>query len=60
MTEPYVCAIALVTFRQALTEATVLDAAGKLEETTLLIFANDAMLNTTGLDTELPDALKVR
>jgi len=42
-----------------LTEATVLNAAGKLEETTLLVFANDAMLDTTGIDGELPDALKV-
>lgn len=51
--------VSLMLCGQALTEATVLTAAGKLEETTLLVFANDAMLDTTGIDSELPDALKV-
>jgi hypothetical protein len=37
----------------------VLSTAGKLEESTLLIYANDAVLDTTGLTTDLPDALKV-
>jgi len=37
----------------------VLSTAGKLEETILLIYANDAVLDTTGLTTDLPDALKV-
>jgi len=37
----------------------VLATAGKLEDTTLLIYANEAVLDTTGLNTDLPDALKV-
>jgi len=37
----------------------VLATAGKLEDTTLLIYASEAVLDTTGLTTDLPDALKV-
>lgn len=37
----------------------MLKAAGSLYDDILLVYAADAMLDTAGLDTELPDALKV-
>lgn len=38
----------------------MLNSAGSLYDDTLLVYAADRMLDTSGLDTELPDALKVR
>jgi hypothetical protein len=43
-------------------ESDVLEVAEKVEEgeTKMLVYASEEMLNVSGLDVELPDALKVR